>query len=363
MEAADCCAVPAGGALAVDRERFSDFIEERLQSSKLIRIRREEVASLPHYSNSNPLIVASGPLTAPRVAAELQRIVGSANLSFFDAISPIVLGDSIDFSKLFRQSRYEKGGGDDYWNIPLDREGYYAFVEGVRSGEKFGTHEEVESDDVSNLRPFEGCMPIDEMADRGIDTLLFGPMKAVGLINPQTNSQPYAVVQLRQDNKEGTLWSLVGFQTRLRHGEQERIFKTLPGLEKAEFVRLGTVHRNTFIDSPKCLTSSLAFREQAGLFFAGQITGVEGYVESTSGGFVAGLNVARLLQGKSLLTFPSQTAIRIVNELYLRSVPVKFPTYEHKLWPNAPLFGTAKAGSKESRSENCRCPNCAFFTR
>ncbi|MCC6954713.1 MAG: methylenetetrahydrofolate--tRNA-(uracil(54)-C(5))-methyltransferase (FADH(2)-oxidizing) TrmFO [Deltaproteobacteria bacterium] len=309
MEAALHARVPAGGALAVDREVFSAYIDEKLRRHPLVTFREEEVASIPDSSTESPLIIATGPLTGRALATELQQLVGSSNLSFFDAISPIITSDSIDYSQLFRLSRYEKGGGDDYWNIPLDREQYYAFVDAVRTGEKYGGHQEVESDSIENLRPFEGCMPIEEMVDRGPDTLLFGPMKPVGLIDPRTKTTPYAVVQLRQDNTEATLWSMVGFQTRLKQPEQLRIFRALPGLAEAEFVRLGTVHRNTFIDSPKCMEPTLEFRGRPGLFLAGQVTGVEGYVESTAGGIVAGINAARRVQGQDPVVFPRETAI------------------------------------------------------
>lgn len=306
---ADKAQVPAGGALAVDRELFSSLIDQTLREHPLISFREGEIASLPEYSRVSPLIVATGPLTSPPLARELQRLVGATNLAFFDAISPIITDDSIDKNVLFRQSRYDKGTGDDYLNIPLSKDEYYQFVESVEHGEKFGGHDEVESDAVDNLRPFEGCMPIEEMVSRGKDTLLFGPMKPVGLTNPHSGERPYAVIQLRQENREGTLWSMVGFQTRLKHGEQQRIFRSLPGMQNAEFVRLGTVHRNTFVDSPKCIWPTLELREHPGLFLAGQITGVEGYVESTAGGFVAGVNVARVMNGQEPLAFPNDTAL------------------------------------------------------
>ena len=210
---------------------------------------------------------------------------------------------------MFRQSRYDKGEGDDYLNIPLNKEEYYRFIDEVQRGEKFQGHEDVESDCIEGMRPFEGCMPIEDMVERGPDTLLFGPMKPVGLTNPHTGERPYAVIQLRQDDKSGQLWSMVGFQTRLRQGEQQRIFRSLPGMQNADFVRLGTVHRNTFLNSPKCLNPTLQFRGQPGLYFAGQMTGVEGYVESTAGGILAGVNVGRLLQGREPMVMPLTTAI------------------------------------------------------
>ncbi len=309
MKSADLHQVPAGGALAVDRDRFSAEIDHLIRNHPLITVSTEEITEIPEASREAPVIVATGPLTSKPLAANIQALIGESSLAFFDAISPIILGESIDLEKVFRQSRYDKGDGDDYLNIPLSREEYYTFVELVRTGEKFGGHEEVESDQVDNLRPFEGCMPIEEMVDRGPDTLRFGPFKPVGLTDPSTGARPYAVVQLRQDNKEGTLWSMVGMQTKLKHPEQLRIFRTLRGLENADFVRLGSVHRNTFINSPKCLNATLEFRGKPGLFFAGQMTGVEGYVESTAGGVVAALNAARCLEQLEPRPLPAETAI------------------------------------------------------
>jgi methylenetetrahydrofolate--tRNA-(uracil-5-)-methyltransferase len=309
MEAADFAKVPAGGALAVDREVFSAYVDERIRSHPLIRFHTEEFSEIPKTSIDAPLIIATGPLTSPNLAHSIEKLLGQGNLAFFDAISPIVMGDTIDYSKVFRQSRYDKGEGSDYLNVPLREDEYRAFVRAVEEGEKFGGHDEVESDHVENLRPFEGCMPIEEMISRGPETLRFGPMKPVGLIDPRTGERPFAVLQLRQDDKQGTLWSMVGFQTRLRHGEQVRIFRMLPGLEKVEFVRLGSVHRNSFLDSPKCLLPTLQLKHEPGIFFAGQITGVEGYVESTAGGMVAGVNVARMISGRAAVSFPVQTAI------------------------------------------------------
>jgi len=309
MMAADKHKVPAGGALAVDRERFSLELDSALRSHPLIEIIEGEVTEIPLATREAPVIVATGPLTSKTLAGKIQALIGESSLAFFDAISPIILGESLNFDKVFRQSRYDKGDGDDYLNIPLSKDEYYAFVKLVEEGEKFGGHEEVESDSVLELRPFEGCMPIEDMVARGPETLRFGPFKPVGLRDPATGRAPYAVPQLRQDDKEGTLWSMVGMQTRLKHPEQLRIFRTLPGLENAEFVRLGSVHRNTFIDSPKCLNNTLEFRNQPGLFFAGQITGVEGYVESTAGGLVAAKSVMRAISGQEPLPLPRATAM------------------------------------------------------
>lgn len=309
IEAAEKNSVPAGGALAVDRQSFAAFVEDRLRSHPLLELHRKECRSVLEATVTLPAIIASGPLTTPTLAAEIEKLNGNGNLAFFDAISPIVLSSSIDRTKVFLQSRYGKGGGADYLNVPLSESEYERFVAEISEGEKFGGREEVEADEICRLRPFEGCMPIEEMVARGSQTLRFGPLKPTGLVDPQTGRRPYAVVQLRQDDQQGKLWSMVGMQTRLKHLEQQRIFRLLPGLEQAEFVRLGSVHRNTFINSPQCLNATAEFRNISGLFFAGQLTGVEGYVESTASGLVAGINAARLMQEKALLTFPPQTAI------------------------------------------------------
>ncbi len=309
MTAADYARVPAGGALAVDRVIFSEYIDAKLRDHPFITLVEGELMEIPECDAGHPLIIATGPLTGKSLSAAIATLIGSGQLSFYDAISPIVLGDSLNLDEMFKQSRYDKGEGDDYLNIPLSREQYSKFIADVAAGEKFGGHNDVESESLEGIRPFEGCMPIEDMIERGPETLLFGPMKPVGLTDPKTGKRPHAVIQLRQDDKEGKLWSMVGFQTRLRQGEQTRIFRELPGMGNAEFVRLGTVHRNTFINSPECLNPTLQFRGRPGLFFAGQITGVEGYVESTAGGLVAGLNAARLLNGEDPLVFPLTTAI------------------------------------------------------
>lgn len=309
MEAADFAAVPAGGALAVDRVAFSCYIDEKLRSHPLVTVVTGEVERVPDALPDRPVIVATGPLTSRSLSRSIEELTGAGQLAFFDAISPIVLDESLDHTQMFRQSRYDKGQGDDYLNIPLDEELYRTFVDEVNRAEKYGGHEEVESDCIENLRPFEGCMPIEEMIARGPETLRFGPFKPTGLTDPKTGRRPHAVMQLRQDDKGGKLWSMVGMQTRLKHPEQLRIFRMLPGMADAEFVRLGSVHRNTFIDSPRCLSRTLELRSRPGLFFAGQITGVEGYVESTAGGLVAGMNAARIVRGERPVELPPTTAI------------------------------------------------------
>lgn len=310
MTAAEHAKVPAGGALAVDRDVFSEFVSNTLENHPKISIKREEVQLVPEANSSHVIIIASGPLTSKALSKAILEFSENEHLSFYDAISPIILSSSIDMTKVFRQSRYEKGNGDDYLNIPLSKELYYEFVENVLQAEKYTGKEEIENNENDfDLRPFEGCMPIEDMAERGIETLRFGPLKAVGLYDPNSEVKPYAVIQLRQDDKSGSLWSMVGMQTRMKQGEQLRIFKSLPGLESAEFIRLGSVHRNTFLNSPEFLLPTLQTRKNPYLFFAGQITGVEGYVESTSGGALAGINSYRILKGLAPISFPKNTCI------------------------------------------------------
>ncbi len=299
MAAADATAVPAGGALAVDREAFSAYLTEQIAKHPQIELVREEVVELPA---EGVVIVASGPLTSEALSAAIARLTGNAHLYFYDAIAPIVEADSIDFSKAWKASRYGKGG-DDYVNCPLDREQYLAFIAALRAAEK------VPGRDFEKVIHFEGCMPIEEMAARGEMTLAFGPMKPVGLPDPRTGREPFAVAQLRQDNAHASLYNLVGFQTKLTWPEQRRILSTIPGLEKARFTRLGSMHRNTFLNAPACLEPTLQFRGRPGLFFAGQITGVEGYVESAACGLLAGIFAARFLQGKPIPLPPPTTAL------------------------------------------------------
>lgn len=298
---ADRHRVPAGSALAVDREGFARAITEALSQHPRIRIRREEVTALPA---TGWCVVATGPLTSDALSQELVTRLGSERLAFFDAIAPIVSLDSIDFSKAWKQSRYDKGEGDDYINCALDREGYEAFVDALLAGAK------IEFKAFEKTPYFEGCMPIEEMARRGRETLRFGPMKPVGLTNPhQPGRRPHAVVQLRQDNRLGTLWNMVGFQTKLTWPEQGRIFRTIPGLEGAEFHRYGSLHRNTFIDSPRLLDGWLRWREDPRVMFAGQITGVEGYGESAAMGLLAGMFLAALVRGRTPPAPPPETAL------------------------------------------------------
>jgi methylenetetrahydrofolate--tRNA-(uracil-5-)-methyltransferase len=303
LRAADQSRVPAGGALAVDRGRFSAAVEAALEAEPLIDIRREEVTTLPP-DDWACTIVATGPLTSPALAEDVRSLTGEDSLAFFDAIAPIVHADSLDMSLAWRQSRYDKGDGADYINCALDRPQYEAFVAALRAGDKS------EFRDFEKDTPyFEGCLPIEVMAERGVDTLRWGPMKPVGLRDPGTGRRPHAVVQLRQDNALGTLYNLVGFQTKLRHGEQVRIFRTIPGLEQANFARLGGLHRNTFINSPKLLDARLRLKALPRLRFAGQIVGVEGYVESAAMGLLAGKFAAAELRGLDVLAPPETTAL------------------------------------------------------
>lgn len=302
MRAADTHKVPAGSALAVDRDAFSEEVTKTLENHPLITIERDEIAGLPPKDWDN-VIVATGPLTSPALSEAVLELCGEDGLAFFDAIAPIVYKDSINFDIAWFQSRYDKGEGADYINLPMNKEQYDAFIEALNTGEKTD-FKEWEKD----TPYFEGCMPIEVMAERGPETLRFGPMKPVGLQSPHMEGQCHAVVQLRQDNKLGTLYNIVGFQTKLKYGEQTRIFKTIPGLENAEFARLGGLHRNTFINSPKVLDGLMRMKADTRLRFAGQITGVEGYVESAAMGLMAGVFAATERLGGTPTVPPETTA-------------------------------------------------------
>lgn len=298
MESAERHRVPAGGALAVDRTGFSQYITEVLQAHPLVEVVYEEVTEIP---TEGIVIIATGPLTSDSLAAQIKTITGSNYLYFYDAAAPIVTLESLNMDVIFRSSRYGKGEAA-YLNCPMTEEEYNAFYEALINAER------APMKDFEKQIHFEGCMPVEVLASRGRDTLLYGPLKPVGLIDPRTGKRPYAVVQLRQDNAEGTLYNMVGFQTNLKWGEQKRVFSLIPGLENAEFVRYGVMHRNTYINSPTLLQPTLQCKKRESLFFAGQITGVEGYVESAAAGLVAGINAARMAVGKSPLVFPRETA-------------------------------------------------------
>jgi methylenetetrahydrofolate--tRNA-(uracil-5-)-methyltransferase len=341
MRAAEASRVPAGAALAVDRERFAGIVTRTLAEHPLITIVREEIAAVPESSERDPVIVATGPLTSAALSADLARIVGGDHLYFYDAISPIVLAETIDRSKVFRQSRWDRSlrgtgwthgsaptqqgvsnasdavgadprvgpacgiddGEGDYLNCPLTRDEYEAFYRALTTAESATVH------DFDKERFFEGCLPIEVMAHRGPDTLRFGPMKPVGLIDPRTGREPYAAVQLRQDNLAGDHFSLVGFQTQIKWGDQARVLRMIPGLEAAEFVRFGMVHRNTYVNGPAVLAETWQVRTRPSLFFAGQMSGVEGYVESAASGLLAGINAASLATGRPVSCPPRTTAI------------------------------------------------------
>ena len=307
MRSADANQVPAGGALAVDRIGFSQAVEAALVAHPLIEIAREEVSALPP-EDWDSVIIATGPLTSPDLAEAVRGLTGEDSLSFFDAIAPIVHRESIDFSVAWFQSRYDKtgpgGDGADYINCPLDETQYNAFIDALMSGDKTDFKEWEKSTPY-----FEGCLPIEVMAERGRETLRFGPMKPVGLRDPRTQTRPHAVVQLRQDNALGTLFNIVGFQTKLKHGAQSAIFRMIPGLENAQFARLGGLHRNTFINSPRLLTADLKLKPMPRLRFAGQVTGVEGYVESSAVGLLAGRFAAAERMGGMAVPPPRETAM------------------------------------------------------
>ncbi len=304
MKCADENAVPAGGALAVDREGFALAVQGALEAHENVEIVREEITALPSQDWEH-VIIATGPLTSEPLAQSIRELSGEESLHFFDAIAPIIDKDSIDFSKAWFQSRYDKGDGSDYINLGLSREQYDQFIDDLIVGEKMEFKEWEK-----NTPYFEACLPIEVMAERGRETLAFGPMKPVGLQNPNEPDARYAaVVQLRQDNKLGTLYNMVGFQTKLKHGEQMRIFKTLPGLENATFARLGGIHRNTFINSPRLLDGTLKLKARDNIRFAGQVTGCEGYVESTAVGLMAGRFVAAEILGQEIVSPPDVTAL------------------------------------------------------
>lgn len=299
IEAADATAVPAGGALAVDRDEFSAYVSQKIEANPKIELVREEVTRLPTEGH---VILASGPLTSDALSAELAKLTGSEHLYFYDAIAPIVEADSIDYSIAWRASRYDKGGAD-YLNCPLTKEEYESFVQALLDADKVAGRE------FEKLVHFEGCMPIEEMAARGPQTLSFGPMKPVGLDDPRTGRWPHAVIQLRQDNKHASLYNLVGFQTRLTYSEQQRIFRTIPGLQNARFARLGSMHRNTFVNAPNCLTKTLQLKAAPHICLAGQMSGVEGYVESAACGLLAGIFTAYRLRGEQEPLPPNETAL------------------------------------------------------
>ena len=299
LRAADATRVPAGGALAVDREGFSQYVTDAISQIDNIEVIHQELSEVP---DDNLTIIATGPLTSQPMFEFIERLTGERHLHFFDAAAPIVTYESINMDKAFRAARYGKGS-DDYINCPMNKEEYEIFYNALVSAES------AEVKDFEKNMVFEGCMPIESMAQRGKDTMRYGPLKPVGLVDDRTGIRPYAVVQLRQDNKSGSLYNIVGFQTHLKWPEQKRVFRLIPGLENAEFIRYGVMHRNTFIDSPRLLDSTYRMINNKNIYFAGQMTGVEGYIESTASGFVAGVNAAMQCLGKNSIKFPPNTAI------------------------------------------------------
>jgi len=361
MRAADTSRVPAGAALAVDRDRFAQAVTRALLDHPLVTVVREEITAIPRSTEQEPVIVATGPLTSDTLSAGIAALVGAAHLYFYDAISPIVLADTIDRSRVFRASRWDRSLGNvpltpkadttaegtacgtddgqgDYLNCPLTREEYDRFYDALIAAESATVH------DFDKERFFEGCLPIEVMAHRGRDTLRFGPMKPVGLTDPRTGREPYAVVQLRQDNIAGDHFSLVGFQTQIKWGDQARVLRLVPGLEQAEFVRFGMVHRNTYVNGPNVLAETWQVRRVPTLFFAGQMSGVEGYVESAASGLMAGLNAAALVKGETPSTPPRTTAIGSLAYYVAHANPAHYE-------PSNVTFGIMQPLSRAPRSK------------
>jgi methylenetetrahydrofolate--tRNA-(uracil-5-)-methyltransferase len=327
--------VPGGAALAVDRELFSRAVHERVTNHPNIRVAREEVSALP-----SPGVVATGPLTSERLASAIAQRLGSSALAFYDAIAPIVAADSLDHGRFYALSRYGKGDGDDYLNAPMDAPTYESFLEALLAADQYQGH------DFDSVPYFEGCLPVEELARRGRETLRFGPMKPVGLPDPRTGREPHAVVQLRREDRAGQMWNLVGFQTRLRTPEQQRVFRMIPGLESAEYLRFGSVHRNSYVNSPASLGPGLTARDDDRLFFAGQLTGVEGYTESLGTGLLAGINLARRLEGKPMAIPPPTTMLGGLYR-YLRDAdPQHFQPMNANFGLLDPLAGRIKKDRK-----------------
>lgn len=347
LECAEAAALPAGAALAVDRDLFAHLVTEKIQNHPNIDLIREEVTAIP----DTPTIIASGPLTSERLSKSIALLSGEEQLYFFDAIAPIVAADSIDMQIAFRASRYDDGNQDegDYINCPFTREEYYHFVEALQSAERIElrSFEEAIQNGVKAGHFFEGCLPVEIIAGRGRDSLAFGPMRPVGLRDPRTGRRPYAVIQLRQDNLAGSLYNLVGFQTNLKFPEQKRVFRMIPGLENAAFERFGQMHRNTFIASPKLLRPTLQHVSRDDLFFAGQITGVEGYMGNIGTGLLAGLNASRLLQKKMLLTLPVETMLGALCHYVTHADLKDFQPMKANFGILPPILLETKSGKRE----------------
>ncbi len=336
LPCADAARVPGGAALAVDRELFSRAVHDRVTGHPNITLVREEAMELP-----SPGVVATGPLTSDRLSAAIAARLGASALAFYDAIAPVVADDSLDHDRLYALSRYGKGEGDDYLNAPLDRAGYEAFVASLVAADQHRGH------DFDQVPYFEGCLPVEEMARRGPETLRFGPMKPVGLPDPRSGREPYAVVQLRREDRAGQMWNLVGFQTRLRIPEQQRVFRTIPGLEQAEFLRYGSIHRNAYLNSPATLGPALAAPDDDRLFFAGQLTGVEGYTESLGTGLLAGINLARRLTGRPATVPPPTTMLGALYRYLREADPRHFQPMNANFGLLEPLPGKVKKDRKK----------------
>ena len=344
LECADLARVPAGAALAVDRDIFSAEVDRRVRSHPRIEVVRREATGI-----LSPGVVATGPLTSENLARVLAARLGTESLAFYDAIAPIVAGDSLDHSRLYALSRYGKGEGEDYLIAPMSREEYEAFVDGLIAGDQFAGH------DFDAVPYFEGCLPVEEMARRGRETLRFGPMKPVGLPDPRTGREPHAVVQLRREDKAGQMWNLVGFQTRLKIPEQKKVIGMIPGLEDAEFLRFGSIHRNSYVNSPAALGPGLTLRDDARVFIAGQITGVEGYTESMATGLMAGINLARCLNGEDIVVPPPTTMLGGLYRYLKEADPRHFQPMNANFGLLDPIAagqrGGGAAGKKEAKKQ------------
>jgi methylenetetrahydrofolate--tRNA-(uracil-5-)-methyltransferase len=336
LSCADLARVPGGTALAVDREIFSQAVHERVTAHPNVTVVREEVAELP-----SPGVVATGPLTSARLTEALVARLGSAALAFYDAIAPVVSSDSLDHERLYALSRYGKGEGDDYLNAPMDAAGYERFLDALLDADQHQGHE------FDAVPYFEGCLPVEEMARRGRETLRFGPMKPVGLPDPRTGREPHAVVQLRREDRAGQMWNLVGFQTRLRIPEQQRVFRMIPGLEQVEYLRYGSIHRNSYLNSPASLGPALTAQDDDRLFFAGQLTGVEGYTESLGTGLLAGINLARRLEGKPLAVPPRTTMLGGLYRYLREADPKHFQPMNANFGLLEPLPGKVRKDRKK----------------
>jgi methylenetetrahydrofolate--tRNA-(uracil-5-)-methyltransferase len=338
LECADRARVPGGAALVVDRDLFSRAVHDRVTSHPKIRVVREEARDIP-----SPGVIATGPLTSEALSTALRQRLGADALAFYDAIAPVVSSESLDHSRLYPLSRYGKGEGDDYLNAPMTAEGYAAFVDALVTADQFTAHE------FDQVPYFEGCLPVEEMARRGPDTLRFGPMKPVGLPEPSTGRDPFAVVQLRREDRAGQMWNLVGFQTRLRMPEQRRVFSMIPGLEQAEFLRFGSIHRNAYLNSPACLGEALTLKDDDRVFLAGQMTGVEGYTESLGTGLLAGINLARRLCGREVAIPPATTMLGGLYRYLREADPHHFQPMNANFGLLDPLEDGRRAGGPDGR--------------